>query len=120
MPVHDIIDNRKEKLSEHISRILDSSDAARFAVGYFFLSGLKGIAPKLSGLKELRLLIGNTTNRETMEQLVEGYRPPYLGVKVNSPRKSIYLNNSNCPKPPHPLDFRLLHRFSHPENLNQP
>jgi hypothetical protein len=36
MPVHDIIDNRQEKLVDHINRILDSSDAARFAVGYFF------------------------------------------------------------------------------------
>lgn len=26
------------------------------------------------GVKELRLLIGNTTNRETLEQLAEGYR----------------------------------------------
>jgi hypothetical protein len=39
MPAHDIIDNRNEKLVDHIRRILDSSDMARFAVGYFFLSG---------------------------------------------------------------------------------
>ncbi len=32
MPAHDIIDNRQEKLVDHINRILDSSDAARFAV----------------------------------------------------------------------------------------
>ena len=36
MPAHDIIDNRQEKLVDQINRILDSSDAARFAVGYFF------------------------------------------------------------------------------------
>ena len=74
MPTHDIIDNRKEKLVDHINRILSSTEAARFAVGYFFLSGLTSIAEKLAGVKELRLLIGNTTNRETLEQLVEGYR----------------------------------------------
>jgi SNF2 family DNA or RNA helicase len=73
MPAHDIIDNRQEKLVDHINRILDSSDAARFAVGYFFLSGLTVISEKLSRIKELRLLIGNTTNRETLEQLAEGY-----------------------------------------------
>ncbi|PIP07320.1 MAG: helicase, partial [Syntrophobacterales bacterium CG_4_8_14_3_um_filter_49_14] len=73
MPTHDIIDNRQEKLVDHINRILDSSDAARFAVGYFFLSGLTAISEKLSRIKELRLLIGNTTNRETLEQLAEGY-----------------------------------------------
>src|SRR5712691_12358265 len=74
MPTHDIIDNRNEKLVDHINRILASTEAARFAVGYFFLSGLESIAERLDGVKELRLLIGNTTNRETLEQLAEGYR----------------------------------------------
>jgi hypothetical protein len=74
MPAHDIIDNRNEKLVDHINRILSSTEAARFAVGYFFLSGLTSIAEKLAGVKELRLLIGNTTNQETLDQLVEGYR----------------------------------------------
>ena len=74
MPTHDIIDNRKEKLVEHINRILSSTEAARFAVGYFFLSGLTSISEKLAGVQELRLLIGNTTNQQTLEQLAEGYR----------------------------------------------
>src|SRR4030042_291663 len=74
MPTHDIIDNRKEILVDHINRILSSTEAARFAVGYFFLSGFTSIAEKLKVVKELRLLIGNTTNRETLEQLAEGYR----------------------------------------------
>jgi hypothetical protein len=74
MPTHDIIDNRKEILVDHINQILSSTEAARFAVGYFFLSGLTSIAGNLKGAKELRLLIGNTTNRETLEQLAEGYR----------------------------------------------
>ena len=47
MPTHDIIDNRNEKLVDHINRILSSTDEARFAVGYFFLSGLTSIAEKL-------------------------------------------------------------------------
>jgi len=62
MPAHDIIDNRNQKLVDHIKRILSSSEAARFAVGYFFLSGLTPIADKLAHVKELQLLIGNTTN----------------------------------------------------------
>jgi|SRR5690348_955726 len=74
MPTHDIIDNRSEKLVEHINRILGSTSSARFAVGYFFLSGLESIAKSLARVKELKLLIGNTTNRETLEQLAEGYR----------------------------------------------
>lgn len=73
MLTHSSIDNRREKLEDHISRILETSDAARFAVGYFFLSGLTAIAGKLSCLKELWLLIGNTTNRETLEQIAAGY-----------------------------------------------
>jgi hypothetical protein len=38
MPTHDIIDDRSEKLVDHINRILASTEAARFAVGYFFLT----------------------------------------------------------------------------------
>jgi hypothetical protein len=73
MPAHSIIDNRHEKLVDHIHRILETSEAARFAVGYFFLSGLTAISGKLTHIKDLRLLIGNTTNRETLEQIAEGY-----------------------------------------------
>ncbi len=71
---HDIIDNRADKLVDHIRRILPGSQAAKFAVGYFFLSGLEAVADVLENIHELRLLIGNTSNRETIEQIAEGYR----------------------------------------------
>jgi superfamily II DNA/RNA helicase len=74
MPTHDIIDNRNQKLVDQIKRILDSTEAAHFAVGYFFLSGFTAIAERLTRIKELRLLIGNTSNRETIEQIAQGYR----------------------------------------------
>ena len=74
MPTNDIIDNRRQKLADNINCILASTEAARFAVGYLFLSGLESISEYLNSLKELRLLIGNTTNRETLEQLAEGRR----------------------------------------------
>ena len=74
MPIHDIIDNRNQKLVDQINCILDSSAAAHFAVGYFFLSGFTAIAQRLTNIKELRLLIGNTSNRETVEQIAQGYR----------------------------------------------
>ncbi|KJH72188.1 helicase-related protein [Aliterella atlantica] len=74
MPTHDIIDNRNQKLVDQINCILDSSSTAHFAVGYFFLSGFTAIADRLTNIKELRLLIGNTTNRETIEQIAQGYR----------------------------------------------
>lgn len=71
---HDIVDNRQEKLVDKINSILSTSESAHFAVGYFFLSGFTAIAPRLTQIKHLRLLIGNTTNRETLDQLAEGYR----------------------------------------------
>ncbi|NDJ20287.1 helicase [Nostoc sp. B(2019)] len=74
MPTHDIIDNRNQKLVDQINCILDSSAAAHFAVGYFFLSGFTAIAERLTNIKELRLLIGNTSNRQTIEQIAQGYR----------------------------------------------
>jgi hypothetical protein len=74
MPQHDIIDNRNEKLIEHILRILPSSERAKFAVGYFFLSGFEPLRKQLSEVGEIRLLIGNTTNYQTLEQLSEGYK----------------------------------------------
>jgi HKD family nuclease/superfamily II DNA or RNA helicase len=74
MPTHDIIDNRNEKLIDHLNEMLCSCERARFAVGYLFLSGLTGLAKRLLNLNELRLLVGNTSNRETVEMLAEGYR----------------------------------------------
>ncbi|MFH1090610.1 MAG: phospholipase D-like domain-containing protein [Pseudomonadota bacterium] len=74
MPAHDIIDNRREKLVDHIQAILPQAAAARFAVGYLFLSGLEALGRGLNELRELRLLIGNTSNRETIELLAEGRR----------------------------------------------
>jgi hypothetical protein len=74
MPTHDIIDNRNEKLVDHINRVLPSSERAKFAVGYFFLSGFEPIQNNLQGVTELKLLIGNTTNRQTLEQISEGYK----------------------------------------------
>lgn len=71
---HDIIDNRDHKLVDHINRILRSTESARFAVGYFFLSGLEAIQQNLGDVGSLRLLIGNTSNRETIEQITEGLR----------------------------------------------
>jgi len=74
MPSHDIIDNRNERLVDHINAILPSTERAKFAVGYFLLSGLEAIQEHLAGVSEIRLLIGNTSNQQTLEQLSEGYK----------------------------------------------
>lgn len=71
---NDIIDNKNQKLVDVIRTIFPGTKAARFAVGYFFLSGLESVSDVLNNVQELRLLIGNTSNRETIEQIAEGYR----------------------------------------------
>lgn len=96
MPKHDIIDNRTEKLVEHLNQILDTSERARFAVGYLFLSGLTSVAKRLLGLKELRLLIGNTTNRETVETLAEGFRR--LDLAAEEVEKQVYPKRTEAGK----------------------
>jgi hypothetical protein len=70
---HDIIDNRTRELAPEIVNFLADSVRAHFAVGYFFLSGFEAIAAQIPHLEGLRLLIGNVTNRQTVEQLIEGY-----------------------------------------------
>jgi len=70
----DLIDNRTHLLADEIKSRLSHSRAAHFAVGYFFLSGFAAIREQLTQLEEVRLLIGATTDRKTVEQLAEGYR----------------------------------------------
>ena len=77
-----IIDNRNRLLVDAINEQLVHTVKAKVAVGYFFLSGLKAIQDKLDAkddngddlIKEVRLLIGNTTNRQTVEELARSYR----------------------------------------------
>ena len=70
---HDIIDNRGSYLADAVRPLLSQSVRAHFAVGYFFLSGFKAIARELDKVQEVRLLIGNTSDRATVEQLAEGH-----------------------------------------------
>ncbi len=72
---HDIIDNREAFLGDAVRPLLTQSERAYFAVGFFFLSGFKAIARELDKVGELRLLIGNASDRETVEQLAEAHRP---------------------------------------------
>src|SRR3972149_10842336 len=71
MPYSDIIDNRKIKLKDEINALLSSSDEARFAVGYLYLSGFYQIAERLGELKEVKILTGNTLQKETIEELAQ-------------------------------------------------
>ncbi len=68
---HDIIDNRERKLAASVKPLLSESERAKFAVGYFFISGFKFIADELEKLSELKLLIGTVSDSRTIEQLAE-------------------------------------------------
>lgn len=96
MPTHDVIDNRNEKLVDHILSILPSAQKAKFAVGYFFLSGFEALNSSLDEIEELRLLIGNTSNRQTIEQLAEGYR--HLELVRKEQEKLQYTKRTNRQK----------------------
>ena len=51
---HDIIDNRDLKLIDEQAARFPSSDKAKFAVGYFFLSSLEPLADKLYNLRPIQ------------------------------------------------------------------
>lgn len=66
-----VIDNKRVSLRDQLMDILPRTKSANIAVGYFFISGLAVIIEPLQKVDKLRLLISNTTNRETEEALIE-------------------------------------------------
>jgi hypothetical protein len=51
MPTHDIIDNRTEKLVDHLNQILGTSERARFAVGFLREDEVSGVTRLLDDVK---------------------------------------------------------------------
>lgn len=86
---HDIIDNRERKLAASVKPLLSESEKAKFAVGYFFISGFKFIADELEKISELKLLIGNTSDSQTIEQLAETHSAAQL---IDRTRKREFAN----------------------------
>lgn len=68
-----IIDNNGKTLLDEIKLSLTKTELARFAVGYFFISGFKEIYKDIENITELKLLIGNATDRQTCEQIAEAH-----------------------------------------------
>lgn len=89
-----IIDNRQVKLGEVIKEGIsdDNIDRLRIGVGYFYTSGLKSLQPQLEQFidsgGQVDVLMGNTVNRETMEELVAGYKSQRL-ARVRQPNHLI-------------------------------
>jgi len=87
-----VIDNFKgNDLSDYLNTVLPDCISAKFGVGYFFLSGLKEIILGINNLKELKLLISNTTNQPTKEALLEGFKKIQLAEEES--RKTSKLNS---------------------------
>ena len=68
-----IIDNRTVKLIDEVNSFLPETTFSRMAVGYFYLSGFEHIRPNLGKVQHLRLLIGNSTNQQTADELIAGF-----------------------------------------------
>ena len=74
----DIIDNSTIKLSDALKEKISVSKTAHFAVGWFFLTGLKEIKDEIDNLENLQILVGSKTNRQTAELMLleKKYNPP--------------------------------------------
>jgi len=92
---HNIIVNRTRELAPEINAFPADSIRAHFAVGYFFLSGFEAIAAHIPHLDPLRLLIGNVTNRQTVEPPVCVWNLPHELVRPAT-RTSTTGSGSTC------------------------
>lgn len=72
-PPMNIIDNRTKKLVDEVNKLLTAAEFSKMAVGYFYLSGFEAIRPNLANVQRLKLLIGNSSNQQTADELVAGY-----------------------------------------------
>lgn len=72
-PIDSIIDNRTQKMKDIIKKFLPNTSIAKFAVGYFFISGFNVIREELSKLDKLYILMGNISDSKTLEQIAQGY-----------------------------------------------
>jgi len=67
-----IIDNRSTKLIDEVNALLADTTFSKMAVGYFYLSGFEAIKHRLNKVQNLKLLIGNSTNQDTADELMAG------------------------------------------------
>lgn len=58
-------------LLDRLKQTLSHSDKADIAVGYFFVSGFNAVAPEITALQKVRLLVGRT-DRQTLDEIAAG------------------------------------------------
>ena len=68
-----VIDNKEIILKDELLKILPKTEIANIAVGYFFISGFSTICSSLKNVGKIRLLISNSTDKNTSEALIEGF-----------------------------------------------
>jgi len=61
-------------MRSELQRVLPNCNAADFALGYFFISGYRAIHEEVGRVPKLRVLMSGTTNQETVESILAGYR----------------------------------------------
>lgn len=65
-----IITTPEQKFSDELKRELKGTKSAKFAVGWFFISGLKELRDEIDKLELLQILISPSTNRQTAETML--------------------------------------------------
>ena len=65
-----IITTPEQKFAEELKKELAGAKKAKFAVGWFFISGIRELKDELDKLESLELLISPSTNSHTVETML--------------------------------------------------
>lgn len=73
---HKIIDNSTEKnsLLNRLKSYIPTSKSLKIATGYFFIKGFNQLIEDLNKLDNIDIIIGSSSNKETIEEIVLGYK----------------------------------------------
>lgn len=85
-----IIDNIENNLHDSLTRACRKADTLDIAVGYFHVSGFNELRRSLADIKQIRLIMGDETDRQTAAQLRRGHDP----MESIRERVSEMLNNT--------------------------
>lgn len=68
-----IVDNRNNKMYDLLTKYCVDANALDIAVGYFHVSGFNLLREGMAKIKQIRLIMGNETDRPTAGQLKKGH-----------------------------------------------